>query len=49
MEHKVYERTNYPGTWAVEATNEEGTVFTTIFLGPASKTRAIQYAAMMYG
>jgi hypothetical protein len=45
---EVFERKGQPGTWSVEAIGADGEIYQAIFIGPAAKERAIEYAAFKY-
>jgi hypothetical protein len=44
MKYEIVESRQYPGHWHVEAIDEEGRVFVTVFSGPEAKERATEYA-----
>jgi hypothetical protein len=49
MEWTSFEDRHNPGDWRVEANDNEGVVYVTIFSGPASRERAEEYAAIKNG
>ena len=46
----LVERRDEPGCWAVEAIDNanEGACYVTVFYGPESRARAVEYARMKY-
>ena len=44
LDAEVVERVDTPGSWGVEAIDEEGSVYMAIFSGPGAKERALEYA-----
>jgi hypothetical protein len=49
MEWTSFEDRHNPGDWHVEAKDNEGVVYVTIFSGPKSRERAEEYAAIKNG
>ena len=49
MNYEAVESKHSPDEWRVEAIDNEGRVFVTIFSGPAAKERANEYAAWKNG
>lgn len=45
MSYEAFEDRKHPGDWRVEAFDDDGRCFVTIFSGPDSKQRAQEYAA----
>jgi hypothetical protein len=47
----VVERRDAPGVWSVEAIDDvnEGDVYSVVFYGPDSESRAREYASLKYG
>jgi hypothetical protein len=45
MAYEVIEDRRYPSEWRVEAIDEEGSCYVTLFSGPEAKERAQEYAA----
>lgn len=45
MEYQAFEDRRSPGDWRVEAFDDDGSCYVTIFSGPESKLRAQEYAA----
>jgi len=44
MRYEVLEDRRYPGEWRVEAIDDEGSCYVTLFSGPRAKERAFEYA-----
>jgi hypothetical protein len=45
MNYEVLQSTNVQDEWRVEAVDNEGRVYVTIFSGPAARERANEYAS----
>ena len=49
MHYEVAKSKHHQGEWRVEAIDNEGRVFVTIFSGPGAKERAQEYASWKSG
>ncbi|MFG1263897.1 hypothetical protein [Xanthobacter aminoxidans] len=46
---EVFERTDDPGVWSVEAIGTDGEIYQSFFVGPDAEQRARDYATLAYG